>query len=292
MRKSIRIQFVSIVIGMLAGTLVLCWILNTAFLDKYYIRNKNQIVQEAYKKINAAGEDGSLQTQAFQEQMRDYAFRYNTNMIVINSNPEIVLLATFDDKELNTRLLGYIMHMGILVHNLIFADKETNEILILNWYKWNWTKSPKILTMIDKELNSLKSTKLVELLEERIGMIFGNKDTVSIGYRYPTNSISNNISIVTNEEIDNYFDKIYSIYPRKVSKVQAKETFEHKFRGLEKEEAYKKAIAIYRMLENQNQVWQAENEGQGRKVEFISHFSTWLNDNVENSPHFKKGRKR
>ena len=103
-------------------------------------------------------------------------------------------------------------------------------------------------------------------------------------------SISNNI--VTNEEIYNYFDKIYSIYPRKVSKVQAKETFEHKLRGLEKEEAYKKAIAIYRMLENQNQVWQAENDGQGRKVEFISHFSTWLNDNVENSPHFKKGGKR
>lgn len=180
------------------------------------------------------------------------------------------------------------------VHNLIFADKETNEILILNWYKWNWTKSPKILTMIEKELNSLKSVKLVELLEERIGLIFEDKDTVSIGYRYltNTNSIYNNINIVTNEEIDNYFDKIYSIYPRKVSKVQAKETFEHKLRGLEKEEAYKKAIAIYRMLENQNQVWQAENDGQGRKVEFISHFSTWLNDNVENSPHFKKGRKR
>jgi hypothetical protein len=180
------------------------------------------------------------------------------------------------------------------VHNLIFADKETNEILILNWYKWNWTKSPKILTMVEKEINSLKSVKLIELLEERIGLIFEDKDTVSIGYRYPTNSISisNNINIVTNEEIDTYFDKIYSIYPRKVSKVQAKETFEHKLRGLEKEEAYKKAIAIYRMLENQNKVWQAENDGQGRKVEHIPHFSTWANDNVENSPHFKKGRKR
>lgn len=114
MRKSIRIQFVSIVIGMLAGTLILCWIINTAFLDKYYIMNKNEIVQGAYEKINAAGEDGTLQTEEFQEQMKDYAFRYNANMIVINSNSEIVLLATFDDKELNTRLLGYIMHMGIL----------------------------------------------------------------------------------------------------------------------------------------------------------------------------------
>lgn len=103
-------------------------------------------------------------------------------------------------------------------------------------------------------------------------------------------SISNNI--VTNEEINNYFDKIYSIYPRKVGKVQAKETFEHKLRGLEKEEAYKKAIAIYRMLENQIQVWKDENDGQGRKVEFIPYCSSWLNPNVEDSPHFKKGRKR
>jgi len=114
MRKSIRIQFVAIVISMLVSTLALCWIINTAFLDKYYIMNKNQIVQEAYEKINAAGTDGTLQSEEFQEQMRDYAFRYNTNMIVINSNSELVLMATFDDKELNTRLLGYIMHMGIL----------------------------------------------------------------------------------------------------------------------------------------------------------------------------------
>jgi hypothetical protein len=181
------------------------------------------------------------------------------------------------------------------VHNLIFADKETNEILILNWYKWNWTKSPKILTMVEKEITTLKSIKIIELLEDRIGLVFEDKDTVYIGYRYPTNSntINNNISnIVTNEEINKYFDNIYSIYPRKVSKVQAKETFEHKLRGLEKEEAYKKAIAIYRMLENQNQVWKTENDGQGRKVEHIPHFSTWANDNVENSPHFKKGRKR
>ena len=103
-------------------------------------------------------------------------------------------------------------------------------------------------------------------------------------------SISNNI--VTNEEINNYFDKIYSIYPRKVSKVQAKETFEHKLRGLEKEEAYKKAIAIYRMLENQNQVWQAENDGQGRKVEHTPYFSSWCNSNVENSPKFSRGKKK
>ena len=138
-----------------------------------------------------------------------------------------------------------------------------------------------------KRLNAEEHKLLVE--KENVN----DKSMTNVKSFSYSNSISNNINnIVSIEEINNYFDKIYSIYPRKVSKVQAKETFEHKLRGLEKEEAYKKAIAVYRMLENQNQVWQAENDGQGRKVEFISHFSTWLNDNVENSPHFKKGRKR
>ena len=139
--------------------------------------------------------------------------------------------------------------------------------------------------LVGSETYWAKQKRLQRDKKELIGQSLDNVQETLIS----NISISNNI--VTNEEIDNYFDKIYSIYPRKVSKVQAKETFEHKLRGLEKEEAYKKAIAIYRMLENQNQVWQSENDGQGRKVEFISHFSTWLNDNVENSPHFKKGRK-
>lgn len=140
--------------------------------------------------------------------------------------------------------------------------------------------------LVGSETYWAKQKRLQRDKKELIGQSLDNVQETLIS----NISISNNI--VTNEEINNYFDKIYSIYPRKVSKVQAKETFEHKLRGLEKEEAYKKAIAIYRMLENQNQVWQAENDGQGRKVEFISHFSTWLNDNVENSPHFKKGGRR
>ena len=173
------------------------------------------------------------------------------------------------------------------IHKLVYCDKETNEILILNWYKFNWTKSPKITTMIEKESNNLKSDKIKELIVERIGLIFENKDTVSIPYTYPTNTNSNtnniNNNIVTNEEINNYFDKIYSIYPRKVSKVQAKATFTKKLKGLDKDTAHKKAIAIYRLIEKQNQVWQSENNGEGRKLEHIPHFSTWLNANIEDN---------
>lgn len=89
------------------------------------------------------------------------------------------------------------------------------------------------------------------------------------------------------EDLALWFSKVYEIYPRKVSKVKAKEMFERKLRGLDKETAYKKAIAIYRMLERQVEVWESEK----RETSYLPYPASWLNDNVENSPHFKKGRK-
>ena len=92
----------------------------------------------------------------------------------------------------------------------------------------------------------------------------------------------------SDEDLALWFSKVYEIYPRKVSKVKAKEMFERKLRGLDKETAYKKAIAIYRMLERQVEVWESEK----REISHLPYPASWLNDNVENSPHFKKGRKR
>jgi hypothetical protein len=188
------------------------------------------------------------------------------------------------------------------VHNLIFADKDTNEVLILNWHKWNWTRSEDLIKTITKQINETKSAKIIDLLKERVFLVTKNK-TVPRPSLDGTNTITNFNNINKEEinnkediknyiEIDKYFDSIYGIYPRKVSKVQAKETFEHKLRGLDKEEAHKKAVAIYRMLEAQNVAWKSENDGQGRKLEHIPHCSSWLNANVEDSPNFKKGRRK
>lgn len=178
------------------------------------------------------------------------------------------------------------------VHNLIYADKETNEVLILNWHKWNWTKSEDFIRTIEKQMSNISSQTIVSMLVERINdkvcktVLRPSQDGTN------TNTIINtNSNIVSKEEIYTYFDRIYSIYPRKVSKVQAKETFEHKLRGMEKEEAHKKAISVYRLLERQIKVWQAEKDGQGRKEEHTPHFSSWLSANVEDSPFFKRRRK-
>ena len=92
-----------------------------------------------------------------------------------------------------------------------------------------------------------------------------------------------NSTAVTKDDVYLFFDKVYAIYPRKVNKVQAKSTFEKKLKCLTKDEAHKKAVLIYRLIEAQISAWAKENDGQGRKSEHIPHFSTWLNNNVEDS---------
>ena len=88
-------------------------------------------------------------------------------------------------------------------HKMIYCDKETNEILILKWYKYNWNKSTKILNLLEKEQQTIKSEEINHLIEERKCIVFLEKnDTLSIPYRYPP--ITNTITTSNNDIYNNY----------------------------------------------------------------------------------------
>lgn len=62
----------------------------------------------------------------------------------------------------------------------ILYDDKTKEIMIINWIKYNWINSVKVLSLINKELQSVKSTEFIR--------IFINK-CVEYGYRIDTLTI-------------------------------------------------------------------------------------------------------
>ena len=47
MKHSIRRQFALIFIGLMAGTILLCWFINSVFLEEYYIRSKTKVIMDA-----------------------------------------------------------------------------------------------------------------------------------------------------------------------------------------------------------------------------------------------------
>ncbi len=113
MKTSIRKQFASITIGLLISTLAACWFINSSFLEKYYEADKKESIQKAYEKLKEASVTGTLGEAEFQEEMIEYALRYNMRTYVINANAQTVIAVPFSDVELRQRLYGYMLKRPI-----------------------------------------------------------------------------------------------------------------------------------------------------------------------------------
>ena len=51
-RHSIKQEIALIFIAVMAGTIILCWIINNIFLENFYIQNKKNAIKDAYYRIN------------------------------------------------------------------------------------------------------------------------------------------------------------------------------------------------------------------------------------------------
>lgn len=66
------------------------------------------------------------------------------------------------------------------VHDVIMYENETKEVLLKNWYKYNWFRSPKFEKRVVLDLDAVKAKRFREYL-----------DTVCIGYGYGMHRVSN-----------------------------------------------------------------------------------------------------
>jgi len=125
MKTSIRKQFALITIGLLVLTLAACWFINITFLEKYYEADKIESIQRAYEKLNRASVEEMLTDPDFQEEMREYAVRYNMRAYVINTNGKGVIAVPFSDIELRQKMYGYILKAPIGILEGEFPEPNT-----------------------------------------------------------------------------------------------------------------------------------------------------------------------
>lgn len=92
------------------------------------------------------------------------------------------------------------------VHKIIKFDKNTKEILILNWYKYNWSKSEKTLTGVENVAKHIKSEVFKKYVLDVVNCV--RNDTPIMGHTCPIQaSVSdtdiNNIYINNKRDIVN-----------------------------------------------------------------------------------------
>lgn len=94
---------------------------------------------------------------------------------------EISLKQMSDETGYNKESIEKLLRRFNESHKVIAYDKDTRELLIYNWHKYNWTKSPKFEKAVRKEIAQVKSDYFKALLEA----VLDGGDTVSIPYQYP-----------------------------------------------------------------------------------------------------------
>ena len=101
------------------------------------------------------------------------------------------------NKETIEKLLKRFEHE----HDVVRYDPTTKEILILNWYKYNWTSSEKFRKPLLSEIESIKSDKFRSYLIDRF-----NGNTVSVPYQYgsdttDTVTVTDTVSVIDNKKM-------------------------------------------------------------------------------------------
>ena len=162
------------------------------------------------------------------------------------------------------------------VHKVIKYCKETREILIVNWYRYNWTTSPKFTSALKKEIEKVKCPEFKAYLTA-----LANGEDAVLGKNAIQEYGINSTVIDTVNDSDNdsdtskpdplivkRFEQFWEIYPKKSGKGAARKSWE---KIKPNAELFDKIMAAVRANIDHNKQWQRDN-GQ-----YIPNPSTWLN---------------
>ena len=109
MKHSIRRKFSLIFIGLMAGTILMCWLLNTLFLEQYYISKRTKSIYDAYDTIRQVANSETYSTEEFRRELDTVCRRFNIIVCVMDSNSQMKYESFNGGRELETQLIGYIL---------------------------------------------------------------------------------------------------------------------------------------------------------------------------------------
>lgn len=102
----------TILISLVAGTILMCLLLNSTLLEKYYIDKKVNALVGAYDSINEASNAGDITSDTFDIELQKICGKYNINVLVADSDSETVKTTMNDPNYVLKRLLDNII-MGV-----------------------------------------------------------------------------------------------------------------------------------------------------------------------------------
>ena len=114
---------------------------------------------------------------------------------------EISYKSMSDDTGYNKETIIRLLERFDKVHGVIKFSPSTKEVLILNWYKYNWSKSNKVLTGACNVAKYIKNESFKKYIFDTIESVRNN--TLNIPYEYPMETSVSDTDSVSDTVINN-----------------------------------------------------------------------------------------
>ena len=115
MKKSIRRQIATIFIALVGCVLLVSILINTWFLENFYVRNKQTTLISVYNALDTASKAGELTSERFVDRLNELVEIGNVSLVVVNDDNKSFLTATTNEvrtREMVTQLMGYLVNQN------------------------------------------------------------------------------------------------------------------------------------------------------------------------------------
>lgn len=103
-RKKITILFSVVLLAALAA----CWLANSFFLERYYLSNKKDVLQDAYVRLDGASGRESLEAEDFIQLLSVICETNNISLLVMDNSGYVKIYTTKDYMMMRRRLYDYL----------------------------------------------------------------------------------------------------------------------------------------------------------------------------------------
>lgn len=101
--------------------------------------------------------------------------------------------------------------------NVVKYCKETKELLIVNWHRFNWTSSPRLINGVRKEIETVKCPEFKQYLTS----LLNQTDTVSDDFDITEYGINSTDIVIDNDVVSDKAGKSTKFIPPTVEEVRA-----------------------------------------------------------------------
>lgn len=99
-KGSLTRELAVIIIGLVAGTIILCWFINTSFLGKYYMLHKQDTLLDGFQVMDEASAHGELTSDNFDVTFDNLCANGNITVMIISSDRTIIRSSVNDNQAI------------------------------------------------------------------------------------------------------------------------------------------------------------------------------------------------